>query len=190
MGPSKASSSKGKNADNSHKNSDWSWYERGGSHDNALLDSSSHSSALLPGVAANLDDNTYAARQDGQDDYPNSAGSRDYQTSSPNSDNYTVASPIQRTSSHGTAVAYSPQLTTSLSNFSTAGYGSGYGSTSSSAQYQYASQSSNHDNRSYQTSQYNHTDGLASTFNDMSLGGSSAVPEQGNPLRLCRIFLD
>jgi hypothetical protein len=215
MGPSKASSSKGKNADNSHKSSDWSWHERGGyysrtngygeierwtppasqqqdtprsSHDNGL--NSSHSSALLPNDSPDVEDNSYPTKLEARDDF-SSAGSRDYQTSSSNSDNYTVASPIQSTSSRGTAVAYSPQLTSSLSTSSTANYGSAYGSTSDSNQYQYASQSSNYDSRSYQTSHYNHAGGgLASAFNDMSLGSSSVMPEQGNPLRPRSMFLD
>jgi hypothetical protein len=196
MGPSKASSSKGKNADNSQKSSDWSWHERGGyytrtndygetekwvppSSQQEDTPRSSHDNALTSGIAPDVD-NSYSANLEPQDNYSHSAGGRDYPASSSNSDNYTVASPIQSTSSRGTAVAYSPQLTSSLTKSSTANYSSAYAPTSGSTQYQYASQSSNYGNRSYQTSQYDDTGGVASAFNDISLGSSSAVPEQGN----------
>jgi hypothetical protein len=208
MGPSRTTSSKGKNVEKNRESSEWSWHEKGGyfsrtnasgqlehsyppstsqqeetprsSRDNVSLNNTSNSSASLSSVAPHVEDNYYSTVRQPRDDYSSSASTRDYQTSSSNSDNYTVASPAgQATSSGGVAVTFSPQLTSSVSKSSASGNYNAYGSSSGSSQYQYASQSNNYGNRSYESSYYSQGDGLSTALNDMSLSSASAVPEEG-----------
>jgi hypothetical protein len=208
MGPSKTSSSKGKSTDKGRDGSDWNWHAKGGyytrtngwgqterwdppgssqqqdtprsSRDNILLNNSSNPSSSLPCGDPNVEENSYSATLEARDDYSTTTSTRSYQTATTSSENYTVASPLlQTTSSRGPAISFSPQLTSSLSKAPNAGSSSGYGPASGSSQYQYASQSGNYGNRSYENSHYDNSDGVVSALNDMSLTSSSAVPEQG-----------